>query len=177
SEGLSPVAAANTTIGPNIGPRRSASDRICAQDSNGRCSRQRRPGFGTPRVAGFSSISFHATARFSTCRSAWVASKRCPSETVSRHARTRSGRELRETHLARLGGRLPEQPAQLRDRDALALMRLEVLLHPLAERQRRRTPARHQPGQLVLKRPLRLSPPANPPTCNLVEPRPATRYR
>jgi hypothetical protein len=24
------------------------------------------------RLAGFSSISFHATARFSTCRSAWV---------------------------------------------------------------------------------------------------------
>ncbi len=75
SDGLSPVAAANTTIGPNRGPSRSATDRICAQESNGRCSRQRRPGFGTPRLAGFSSISFQATARFSTCRSACVASK------------------------------------------------------------------------------------------------------
>ena len=91
SEGLSPVAAANTTIGPKLGPSRSASDRICAQESNGRCSRQRRPGFGTPRLAGFSSISFQATARFSTCRSACVASKRCPSGTVSRHAQTCSG--------------------------------------------------------------------------------------
>jgi hypothetical protein len=58
---------------------------------DGRCSRQRRAGFGTPRLAGLSSISFHATARFSTCRSASVASKRCPSGTVSRHAQTCSG--------------------------------------------------------------------------------------
>src|SRR5439155_26564524 len=42
------------------------------------------------------------------------------------------------------------------------LMRLQVLLDPLAERQRRRTTAGHQPGQLVLKRPLRLSPAAEP---------------
>jgi hypothetical protein len=80
SEGLSPVAAANTTMGPNVGPSPSVIERICAQESNGRCSRQRRPGFGTPRLAGLSSISFHATPRFSTCRSACVASKRCPSE-------------------------------------------------------------------------------------------------
>jgi hypothetical protein len=52
---------ANTTIGPKLGPSRPASDQICAQDSNGRCSRQRGPGFGTPRLAGLSSSSFQAT--------------------------------------------------------------------------------------------------------------------
>src|SRR6266568_2444533 len=41
-------------------------------------------------------------------------------------------------------------------------MRLQVLLDPLAERQRHRTAAGHQPGQLVLERPLRLSPAAEP---------------
>src|SRR5207247_2370737 len=47
-------------------------------------------GFGT-RLAGFSSISFQATPRFRTFRRACVASKRCPSGTVSRHAQIRSG--------------------------------------------------------------------------------------
>jgi hypothetical protein len=56
-------------------------------------------------------------------------------------------------------------------------MRLQVLLHPLAERQPRQTTAGHQPGQLVLTRPLRLAPAGEPPTCSLAEPRPATRYR
>jgi hypothetical protein len=41
-------------------------------------------------------------------------------------------------------------------------MRLQVLLDPLAERQRHRTAAGQEPGQLVLKRPLRLSPAAEP---------------
>src|SRR5829696_537860 len=68
SEGRSPVAAANTIIGPKAGPSRSVTDRICAQESNGRCSRQRRLGFGT-LLAGLS-IILQATARFSTCRSA-----------------------------------------------------------------------------------------------------------
>jgi hypothetical protein len=43
------------------------------------------------RLAGFSSISFQATARFSTCRMACVASNRCPSGIVSRHAKTCCG--------------------------------------------------------------------------------------
>lgn len=42
SEGRSPVAAANTTIGPKVGPSQSASARICSQDSNGRRSRHNR---------------------------------------------------------------------------------------------------------------------------------------
>jgi hypothetical protein len=67
-------------------------------------------------------------------------------------------RELCKTHFTQLGGRLPEQPAELRDRDAFTLMRVQVLLDPLAERHRRRTTAGQEPGQLVLKRPLRLSP-------------------
>src|SRR5215218_5203753 len=71
-------------------------------------------------------------------------------------------RELAKAHLTQLGGRLPEQPAKLRDRDALTIMRVQVLLDPLAERQCRRTAAGEEPGQLVLKRPLRLSLAAEP---------------
>jgi hypothetical protein len=70
--------------------------------------------------------------------------------------------ELREAHLTQRGGRLAEQPAELRDRDALTLMRVQVLRDPLAERHRRRAAARQEPGQLVLKCPLRLSPGAEP---------------
>ena len=51
------------------------------------------------------------------------------------------GRKLGKPHVTQLGGRLPKQPAQLRDRDAFTLMRVQVLLDPLAERQRRRTAA------------------------------------
>src|SRR5215213_2163141 len=39
-------------------------------------------------------------------------------------------------------------------------MRIQVLLYPLAERQRRRTGAGQEPGEFVLKCPLRLSPAA-----------------
>ena len=56
-------------------------------------------------------------------------------------------RELRETHLTQLGGRLPEQPAELRDRNPLTIMRVQVLLDPLAERQGRRTAIGQEPGQ------------------------------
>jgi hypothetical protein len=45
----------------------------------------------TPRFAGLTSISCQATARLSTCRSACVASKRCPSGTLNRHAYTSRG--------------------------------------------------------------------------------------
>ena len=71
-------------------------------------------------------------------------------------------RELAKAHFAQLGRGLPEQPAELRDRDAFTLMCIQVLLDPLAERQRRRTAAGHKPRQLVLKRPQRLSPSAEP---------------
>ena len=67
--------------------------------------------------------------------------------------------ELGEVRLAKLS---PEQPAELRHRDALTRMRVQVLHDPLAERQRRRTAAGHEPRQLVLKRPLRLSSGAEP---------------
>jgi hypothetical protein len=50
-----------------------------------------------------------------------------------RPASTRVGRQVRV-----VGGRLPEQPTELRDRDAFTVMRVHVLLDPLAERQRRR---------------------------------------
>ena len=86
------------------------------------------------------------------------------------------GRELGEAHVTQVGGRLPEQPAELRDRHALTLMRLEVLLDPLAERQRR-TAIGEEPGQLVPKRPLRLRLAAEPANLQLAEQRPATRYR
>jgi hypothetical protein len=43
------------------------------------------------------------------------------------------GRELDETHSTQFGGRLPEQPAQLRDSDAFTLMRVQVFRDPLAE--------------------------------------------
>jgi hypothetical protein len=71
-------------------------------------------------------------------------------------------RELSETHLAKRGGRLPEQPAKLRDRDAFTLVRAQVLLDPLGERQRLGTATGHEPSQLVLKRPLRLGLSAEP---------------
>ena len=48
-------------------------------------------------------------------------------------------------------GRLPEQPTELRDRHPFTLMRVQVLLDPLAERQRRRTAIGKEPRQLVLK--------------------------
>jgi hypothetical protein len=86
-------------------------------------------------------------------------------------------RELSKTYLTQLGGRLREQPAELRDGDAFTLMRLEVLGDPLAERDRRRTAAGRQPGQLVLKRPLRLSLRAEPAHLQSRRPSPATRYR
>jgi ABC-2 type transport system permease protein len=38
-----------------------------------------------PALAGFESMIFQATARFRTWRSAWVASKRCPSGSVVRY--------------------------------------------------------------------------------------------
>jgi hypothetical protein len=55
-------------------------------------------------------------------------------------------RELGKTPFTQLGGRLSEQPAELGDRDAFALMRLQILRHPLTKRHRRRTAAGHQPG-------------------------------
>jgi hypothetical protein len=79
---------------------------------------------------------------------------------VSRHAQLR--RELRKGHITELGSRLAEQPAELRDRDAFTLMHIQVFLDPLAERQRRRTATGQEPGQPVLKRPLRLRPAAEP---------------
>jgi hypothetical protein len=80
-------------------------------------------------------------------------------------------------HLTQLGSGLPEQLVQFRHGDAFTLMRLWVLRDPLAQRHRRRTAAWHQPGQPVLKRPLRSALLPNPATCSLAEPRPATRYR
>ena len=71
-------------------------------------------------------------------------------------------REVGKAHLAQVGGRLPEQPAELRDRDPFTVMRVQILLDPLAERQRRRTAIGEKPGQLVLKRPLRLGLAAEP---------------
>jgi hypothetical protein len=82
-------------------------------------------------------------------------------------------RELGKTDSTQLGGRLPEQPAELRHRDPFTLMRLQVLLDPLAERQLRRTAAGEEPGQLVLKRLLRLGPAAEP--AHLQPRRPAAR--
>jgi hypothetical protein len=46
--------------------------------------------------------------------------------------------------------------------DSLTLIGGQVLLDPLAERQRRRPAAGQEPGQLALKRPLRVSPGAEP---------------
>jgi hypothetical protein len=42
-------------------------------------------------------------------------------------------RELSKTHSAQFGRRLPEQPPELRDRDALTIMRVQVLLDPLPD--------------------------------------------
>lgn len=55
-------------------------------DSNGRFSVRRRCGLSTPTLAGLASSSPHSCARFSTCRSACVASKRWPYGIVIRHA-------------------------------------------------------------------------------------------
>jgi hypothetical protein len=59
-------------------------------------------------------------------------------------------RKLSEAHLTKRGGRLLEQPAELRDRDAFALVRAQVLLDPLGERQRLRTAAGQEPSQPLL---------------------------
>src|SRR5829696_1327787 len=161
SEGRSPVAAANTTIGPRVGPSRSASDRICCQDSNGRCSRQRRPGFGT-RLAGIVIDQLPRNRPIQHLRRAWVASKRLPFRNGEPPRADLLWRELNKAHLTQRGGRLPEQPAELRHRDALSRMRAQVLLDPLVERQRRRTAAGQEPGKPALKCPPRLSPGAEP---------------
>jgi hypothetical protein len=58
--------------------------------------------------------------------------------------------ELSETHLAQSGSRLAKQPAELRDRDAFALVFIEVLLDPLGERERLGTTTGQEAGQLVL---------------------------
>jgi len=80
------VAAAKTIIGPYRGPIASASASSSTHDSNGRCSLRRGTGLSTPTLAGLLSIIPQATARWSTCRSAWVASKRWPGASVIRQA-------------------------------------------------------------------------------------------
>src|SRR6266508_2534026 len=81
-----PVAAANITSAPLHSPSLEATEASCAHDSNGRFSVRRRCGLSTPCLAGLTSIIPQATARASTCRSAWVASKRCPVAIVIRQA-------------------------------------------------------------------------------------------
>src|SRR6266508_3419359 len=61
--------------------------------------------------------------------------------------------ELSETHLAKRNGRLPEQPAKLRDRDAFTLVRAQVLLDPLGERQHEVTSQPSAPRGWVRDRP------------------------
>jgi hypothetical protein len=70
-------------------------------------------------------------------------------------------RELGKARLTQLGGRLPEQPAELRDRDPLTIMRRSGRSRASLFRSALCASA------LLL----------NPPTCSLAEPRPATRYR
>ena len=84
--GRRPVAAANITSAPLHSPSLEATAASCAHDSNGRFSVRRRCGLSTPCLAGLTSIIPQATARASTCRSAWVASKRCPAAIVIRQA-------------------------------------------------------------------------------------------
>ena len=86
SPGRNPVAAAKSTAGPKRGPSRPASSSSCAHDSKGRFSVRRRCGLSTPCLAGLESIIPQTNARAGTCRSAWVASKRCPGEIVIRQA-------------------------------------------------------------------------------------------
>src|ERR687897_805605 len=61
---------------PYRGPMAEAMASSSAHDSNGCCSFRRRVGLSTPTFAELTSIIPQATARCSTCRSAWVASKR-----------------------------------------------------------------------------------------------------
>jgi len=51
-------------------------------------------------------------------------------------------REFSKAHVTHGGGRFAEQPAELRDRDARALVRAQVLHDPLGERQDLRTATR-----------------------------------
>src|SRR5215207_7705875 len=94
SPGRKPVAAANSTSGPKRGPSSAASAFSSSQDSNSRFSVRRRCGLSIPCFAGFTSIIPQLTARASTCRSACVASKRCPVGMVIRHAAISAGRSL-----------------------------------------------------------------------------------
>jgi len=109
-----------------------------------------------PRLAGLDSISPQSTARFKTWRRAWVASKRCPSGIVSRHAWTLPRRELREPRIAERRGRLAKQPAQFRHRDRRRLMDAEVLADKVVKRHRGRSAPGPEPVENLAQRPLRL---------------------
>jgi hypothetical protein len=74
SDGRSPVAAAKITIGPVHRTQLPGHGFDLLPRLERRFSFARRVGFDKPRLAGLSSSSPRATARFSTCRSAWVAS-------------------------------------------------------------------------------------------------------
>jgi hypothetical protein len=67
------------------------------------------------------------------------------------------GEELRQPNLAEHGRGFPKQPAQLRDRDRLSLVHLQVFLNEFAERHRRASPGGTQPLDNLLKRLLCLS--------------------
>jgi hypothetical protein len=55
------------------------------------------------------------------------------------------GKDLRQPDLAEHGRRFPKQSPQLRDRDRLGLVHLEVHLNEFGERHRRAAPSRTQP--------------------------------
>jgi hypothetical protein len=92
SPGRTPVAAANSTSGPWLGPIWSASCLMSAHESNGRCSMRDRCGFSTPSLAALVLSKPQLTALARIWRSAWVASKRCPRGIVIRHAAISAGR-------------------------------------------------------------------------------------
>ena len=130
-------------------------------------SRPRARPSGTPCLAGLSSISFQATARFSTCRSAWVASKRCPSGTVGRHAQTCSGESSARRTSPRPAVAFPSTQLSF----ATVTSFRPVLLDPLAERQIRRTATGQDRPSLIWSALCALALLLNPPTCSLAEPR------
>src|SRR6266542_5559681 len=136
SPGRNPVAAAKSTGGPERGPSRTAFSSSWAQDSNGRFSVRRRCGLSTPSLAGLESIIPHMTARARTCRSAWVASKRCPGEIVIRQAAISCERSSGRRRPPKARSALSAQPAELLDRLRFRVVLGEVLRDELPQRQR-----------------------------------------
>ena len=178
SPGRRPVAAANITSAPLHSFSLEATAASCAHDSNGRFSVRRRCGLSTPCLAGLTSIIPQATARASTCRSAWVASKRCPAAIVTRQQsssatprspRRRSPNSATAFASSQRSFSTVSGCASCCARYSLtSVARVSALAVPFARRRRSIPRSSASPASRSDWK---------PPRCTRREPRPPTRYR